>query len=1030
MRPLKLTMTAFGPYRDAETVDFARLENHRLFVISGSTGAGKTTIFDAICFALYGAASGEDRSEPRMLRSHFAEDDIHTAVEFEFAIGRRSYRLFRQLPHRKGSNKSETGGKAELYETTGGQDVPAVDRFMVSDVNAKVETIIGLTKEQFNQIVILPQGEFRKLLTSDTDNKEEILRRIFKTELYQRLESRFQQRNRELNESLKEARLRAELLMKQTAEALPLREGSSLARTIGQDVYSSAQLTEGLEQEALYYRELMREGEAGKSALVDLLEAQQAKLASALALNARFAELAGERAKSEQLEQQRGDYAELGRQLTLAERAAQLVPYAEQAGRAAADAEAKQQQRDARRLGAEAAAASLAEAEERYRREAEREAERVEAERELHKLTELAPAVQTLDAQRQAVERLISEEKSEGEKLSQAEALIAAARETKLSYGLQLKEIEGETAALPEKLEELRQIEQQGKHISRLLELEKQLNQQAGMEAELEKALSRIRSEHEQLEIRWIEGQSSLLAVHLHDGKPCPVCGSVEHPGKADMSLAVPSREQLQQAKEQLSGIERELTEARLQAAASRSSWDGSAAELAELGAEVSNLSEQQASLRQRWKQLKEELDRLQQQSKAYQSLKLQAEELDARMEQLQQAKEALQAQQQRTTVERSTKQSLLEKELERIPSSLRSPEAMNQKLEAQRRAAETLAAAWKSVQEQVQRLRTKAAEEKVYAEQTEQQYMEARLNAEQAAARFSQELGKAGFEDDEQYKSASLPDNARQALKQQIEAYTTAALAARHRVSELELELADKQLSNIESLNITLAELKLKLDTVVSVLQTASRYAEEAERLRKLLAAAAAMVKELEASVEQVLDVYQMLKGDNALKISFERYILIEFLEQILHAANVRLHQLSGGQYVLQRSDRLETRGKQSGLGLDVYDAYTGQNRDVKTMSGGEKFNASLCLALGMTDVIQAHQGGISIEMMFIDEGFGSLDEDALNKAIEALIDLQRSGRMIGVISHVQELKAAFPASLEVHKTKEGYSRTSITVR
>ena len=165
-------------------------------------------------------------------------------------------------------------------------------------------------------------------------------------------------------------------------------------------------------------------------------------------------------------------------------------------------------------------------------------------------------------------------------------------------------------------------------------------------------------------------------------------------------------------------------------------------------------------------------------------------------------------------------------------------------------------------------------------------------------------------------------------------------------------------------------------------------------------------------------------------MKLSFERYLQIEYLEQILEAANERLKHLSNGQFHLTRSDRQEARGKQSGLGLDVYDAYTGQARDVKTMSGGEKFNASLCLALGMADVIQSFEGNVSIETMFIDEGFGSLDEESLNKAIETLVDLQKSGRMIGVISHVQELKAAIPAILEVEKTKEGISRTRFQLK
>lgn len=1030
MRPLKITMTAFGPYRDAETVDFSELGEHRLFVISGSTGAGKTTIFDAICFALYGTASGEDRSEPRMLRSHFADDEKHTAVELDFAVGRRMYRVFRQLPHRKGANKSETGGKAELYELTGGEAVPAVDRFMVGDVNAKLETIIGLTKEQFNQIVMLPQGEFRKLLTSDTDNKEEILRRIFRTELYQRLETRFQQQNRELGDQLKEAKIRVDHFMKQAADNLPRREDSQLAQTLAQELYNAAQLSEALEQEIGYYRQLIAEGESGKRELQRQLGEQEQALQGELALQARFAELASEQAKRERLAAQSGEHAERERRLLLAERAALLAPYAEQAVRAERDAAAKQQARDMRRQAAEAAKEALAAAEERYRREEERGAERQAAERELHRLAELAPAVQTLEAQRVAVEQLAAAEQSGAAKLTSAEALIAEAKEAKLTLATQLKAIEGAVEALPSVVEQRNQVLQTGKYISKLIELEKELVSHSSVIEERALSLAQIREEHDRLERNWIEGQASLLAAHLHDGQPCPVCGSQEHPGKAVAAKAVPSREQLQQAKEQLSRYERELNEAKLQAAATRSSWEGSAAELAEYGAEASGLAEQQGELRKRWKQLNEEAERLGAQVEQGKQLKQRAEEIEQKLEQLLQEKDKLQAEQQQIAVERGAKQSALEKELERIPEELRSPKQMELRLKQQRSLAESLAAAWKEAQDGLLRMRAKFAEEQAHAEQTEQQLAEARVNAALAAKRFEEELAKAEFSSEEAFREAHLPDQERRALKEQLEAYNTALAAARKRIEELEQELSGKQQADIEALKAAIAELKERIEAATNALQIASRFAEDAGKLRTAIDQAAAKVKELEAKLEQVLDLYQMLKGDNALKISFERYILIEYLEQILHAANVRLRHLSGGQFVLQRSDRLETRGKQSGLGLDVYDAYTGQNRDVKTMSGGEKFNASLCLALGMTDVIQSFQGGVSIEMMFIDEGFGSLDEDSLNKAIEALVDLQRSGRMIGVISHVQELKAAFPATLEVYKTKEGYSRTSIAVR
>jgi len=185
-----------------------------------------------------------------------------------------------------------------------------------------------------------------------------------------------------------------------------------------------------------------------------------------------------------------------------------------------------------------------------------------------------------------------------------------------------------------------------------------------------------------------------------------------------------------------------------------------------------------------------------------------------------------------------------------------------------------------------------------------------------------------------------------------------------------------------------------------------------------------------LEKKKNMIADLYDVIRGQNDQKISFERYLQIEFLETILKSANARLSRLSNGQYVLKRSERQEARGKQSGLSLDVYDAYTGQTRDVKTLSGGEKFNASLSLALGMSDVIQSYQGGVQIDTMFIDEGFGSLDEESLTKAVDTLIDLQKTGRMIGIISHVQELKNAIPAILEVYKMKEGISKTKFVIK
>ncbi|MDF2662283.1 MAG: putative exonuclease, partial [Paenibacillus sp.] len=403
---------------------------------------------------------------------------------------------------------------------------------------------------------------------------------------------------------------------------------------------------------------------------------------------------------------------------------------------------------------------------------------------------------------------------------------------------------------------------------------------------------------------------------------------------------------------------------------------------------------------------------------------------LDRKLDEQQKGKDDLQQRQQQLAVESGSKQSLLAKELERIPEELRSPDLLERRMKAQSALVAKLEAAWKEAQQRLQAAQTKHAAEKAGEVQMAAQLEEAESNLRQAGERFRLELAESGFASPAEYVEARLAEAERLAQRERIEAFRQSVAALEGQIAELERELAGREPADTGAMSAALAEQKRELEQVLAEIQTAERYRQEAERLRRSIEAAQGKARELEERLEQVMDLYQMIKGDNPLKISFERYILIEYLEQILQAANARLSNLSNGQFMLQRSDRLEKGGKQSGLGLDVYDAYTGQNRDVKTLSGGEKFNASLCLALGMTDVIQSHQGGVTIEMMFIDEGFGSLDEESLGKAVAALVDLQKAGRTIGVISHVQELKDAFPAVLEVRKTREGHSRTEFVLK
>ena len=309
-------------------------------------------------------------------------------------------------------------------------------------------------------------------------------------------------------------------------------------------------------------------------------------------------------------------------------------------------------------------------------------------------------------------------------------------------------------------------------------------------------------------------------------------------------------------------------------------------------------------------------------------------------------------------------------------------------------------------------------------------QLKETKEKRENAEKQFVDQLELAAFSNEQEYQQAKMPQAEQDKVKERIHRFHEEYSLIKQQVKDLLMELKDKERVDLSAMETELNERKKAYEVALNALNLTKDYYQEVMKLKVNIIETSEKVEQYEKKLSIITDLYDMIRGQNQQKISFERYLQIEYLERIIEAANGRLRRLSNGQFYLIRSDRQETRGKQSGLGLDVYDAYTGQTRDVKTLSGGEKFNASLCLALGMSDVIQSFQGNISIDTMFIDEGFGSLDEESLQKSIDTLVELQQSGRMIGVISHVQELKSIFPAILEVEKTKEGFSRTKFVLK
>ncbi|MBU5671146.1 AAA family ATPase [Paenibacillus brevis] len=1030
MKPIKLTMTAFGPYKDTEIIDFGELAENRLFVVSGNTGAGKTSIFDAICFALYGSASGEDRNDSRMLRSHFAEDQVHTSVELEFELKGQVYRVFRQLAHVKEGNKGATGDRYELYQLSGGEPVPLTDRFIVTQVDDKIRELIGLTREQFSQIVMLPQGEFRKLLTSETEDKEEILRRIFRTGIYKHVADRLNEKRKEMQQIGLALQQTRDGYIDHIKKMIPVREGSLLEHIFQQEFCNAHQVLEALSEEVLYYEELAKQLK-GK---LEQETAQHRQLAEhyhqAKALNAQFDLLDQLSGKLHQLGAEEPAMRELEQRLKLATQAVQLQVH-EQHYQEAVDELVRRT-----KLLEEAEAAlhqtrqQLDEAETAFKAEEQLAQVREDQARELERLQGYLPKVEELRKKEQVVRELDAGVKQGTRSLEEQQRILEELTRDRQKLSEEIGVSEARTAELPAVTDRLRLLREQAKLIQELTKLDASLKLQLELQGKLHAAFEQGDQAYRKLEERWIGGQAGLLARHLHQGEACPVCGSMEHPQKAGTQQDIPDREELERLRQTRSDAERNYLEAEAGRKALQKQLEEKETLAREQGISLDQLEHLFERLVQQGKQLAEEEKQLKEELAGMSARKQQLAALERSQEDTRTAREQLQQQwgELRTTFARES--ALLEQLLAEVPEDLRSLEQLKQGILQADQRKQQLEAFWQEAQRRFREAQDRSLQATETCKHAERLKIDTETACKRSQLSYHEALERAGFTSEERYKEAKLPESTLLELQRQLEEYKSEVAMNRKRLEELSVELAGKERLMLSQLEEQMQELEQRIES------TRASSMDAGEKLRKCLEsgeqiqAAEAKWQEAEQEYQLVRGLHDVIRGDNSKKLSFERYLQVEFLEQIIHQANQRLQRVSGGQYYLIRSDRMEKRGKQSGLGFDVYDNYTGQLRDVKTLSGGEKFNASLCLALGMADVIQAYEGGISLETMFIDEGFGSLDEESLNKAVDTLIDLQQTGRMIGVISHVQELKQAIPAILEVKKTKDGHSYTQFIIR
>ncbi len=913
MRPCRLTLSAFGPYASETIVDFESLGASGVYLVCGDTGAGKTMIFDAVCFALFGEASGDAKSGARStssMRSDYASPDAETYVELEFCYRGERYTVKRNPDYdrakRRGEGMTHQASSAELTLPDGS---------CVSgtrNVNLRIEELLGIDAGQFKQIVMIAQGEFRKLLTADTAARESIFRKLFATGRFASLQDMLakearslERENEKLDGEIRAIARQVQLAPGEAADELAERlRGQSLLGEWLADALSASLAVDAPEHEKLAEQVgVLRQKWASDQAILKQVESRPAVEAERAKLSSEIEGLIAARPQLVESLSERKSHEE--ERAFAVERAAIIegsLPKYEQL------AVAK------RSLSTACTAAETA-----------RQA--------------LGDAQRKRDQATEQVEKL----RAELDRLEGADVRLA--------------EVRGEDAAARSAAKEAKDLVARSRSLaSAIKSASAPYNDAVRKLAQAEEGLGLAQNALANLQRAQRAGRAGILAQALVAGEPCPVCGSLDHPAPARAGGEVPTDAEIDAAS---------AAEQRAKAEADSCSLDAA--------------------------RLKAQLDERVNALVDFEDEHACVEELERRAAA---AAEALFAVQTKlnNAVRAAESLSALKKQYDQLEAAMRQVDADAQAFEAKLRDAE---------------------QQRVIAENDQ-----ARLQADLPFPSLDEAQTQAKC-----HRAAA--DELLRALKAAEQALSTnesALNTKRELLAATERRLADLPQIDLGKARAALDELSVR-GTELSEREDALRLRLATnKRCQKQLSEVLAKAGDIAMRYGAVRDLADVANGtrNGAAKIRFEAYVQAIYFDRVIAAANERLRLLSNGQFELVRADASSGNSK-AGLGLYVIDSFTGRARDASSLSGGESFEASLCLALGLSDVVQEHAGGVAFDTMFVDEGFGSLDQSALAGAINLLSDLSGGTKLVGIISHVEDLKSNIPKKIIVKKTRAG---------
>ncbi|WP_455716953.1 AAA family ATPase [Anaerosporobacter sp.] len=1028
MKPLQVTIAAWGPYKDKVVVDFTKFNQGSLFLITGQTGAGKTTVFDAITFALYGDVSGKIR-EKATLRSDFATAGDDTYVELLFEHKGKSYRVYRapkyERPKKRGEGTTVSQEIAELYIEN---QTPIV---VITEVNRKIEEILGMTYLQFKQISMIAQGEFLELLVASSKDRVEILRNIFKTNQYEKLQKALTEKSLRLQRELTEQNNRLDEIVN-TIECNREDEEDELSRLLLAPPYHYDRiltlLKEGMTDSKKVEVQLeasIREYEQAESVLIE-------KITKGEKINENHRRLAELEAQLQQLVNQKEVFEAKKQKLNQALQAMNVDSFDKMY-------EASVVRYNASKSKWEQIKAELDTVLPEYET-SKKEFEEVEnleksllenqmKQKQIESYRPLVDEVNALQDKVRLIHKTIREIQSMQENLqSKQEQMKSSIEKSKEEFHLYdnvevlIEQNKSGRERLQIQIDKVKQLQVKKEVLdSAILNKEKYLPEYKKAEQESLEA-KRLYDEKETLYRRAILG---IVARELEEGKPCPVCGSTSHPMKATVSDNAPDEKELDEykkiAEEKAEIYQRgysELIALSEKVSALQSDFDtickdnGIASEL--ILEQIETLLQSQVELENQAATYEKNHIRKTELTESITNLeKLLKEQEENAAQLMNQYNLALQEGKQ-LTEQVEQKKAMLPSEYQSITQISEALEQITVQVEKQKL--------------QIQRIRkeydiTKTKYERLLVLRIEREEEMRMVHAQGKVEKqeLDTALQKFGFVSRLEYKEASMNENDRAALDDEIKTYLESCKEIEAGKKTLQETLGKEPIVDVDILKeerMTLQSKKLQVVEEKQAFHTKQTVNEKAYKsMKEKLAKRSALEKEY--GVVKQLD--NITKGNNPDRLVFEQYVLASYFEDILKAANLRLLVMTNSRYELLRSSGVSDARKKDSLDIEVLDHYTGKKRSVKSLSGGESFKAALSLALGMSDIIQSYAGGIEIDTLFIDEGFGSLDTESLEQALETLSKLTKNNRLIGIISHVGELKERINNQIVVERGKHG---------